>query len=380
MWLFLEAIDVWMFRDGKPFNAGESHIAYSLFPPSAITVQGALRTLLLDLGNIDPKAYFGGKAEAGVHTALGNPQNPGNLLGLFSLRGPFLARRYSNGEIERYVPLPQDVIANKKDDLHFGNTHLRTLQPGNQEISVDGLILRALDVKVDDEPPTSYWIPEGALTKYLRGETLSVRDCVKEENLFVREFRSGNALQYSRRHVRAEEGMLYSGSFIRPCDGVGLLVWLADEIAALLPDKGYLRLGGEGRATRFQVIKDSARVKVTPESPDVHNWRNDNPRLKVVFLTPAYFKRGWLPEGSAFREEQLVAAALGRPLMIGGWDLGRKEPRPVRRWVSVGSVYYFMFDNTDRPESMLLCEQPDGELPAIQLGFGQIAVGTWESA
>jgi len=30
----IRAVDVWLFRDGKPFTAGEDHIAESAFPPS----------------------------------------------------------------------------------------------------------------------------------------------------------------------------------------------------------------------------------------------------------------------------------------------------------------------------------------------------------
>ncbi len=375
MWLFLEALDVWMFRDGKPFNAGESHIANSLFPPSALTLQGALRTFLLDRAGVDLNAYRQGQAKTDIHAALGNPDpgNSGNPLGQFSFYGPFVARRYANDQIERYVPLPYDVVAEKNADLRFRTTRLKTLSPTGEIIAVGDLSLYALNIAPDDKPLSSYWISEGTLQRYLDGTTLTVGDCVCEETLFAREYRSGNALLYSRRRVRAEEGMLYSGAFIRPQADVGLLIWLSEDIARLLPDEGCLRLGGEGRIARFRLIKDATQVQ--PNTPSVHRWRNEA-RLKVVFLTPTYFRQGWLPDDAAFRN-RLVAAALGRPTLMGGWDLAQKRPRPVRRWVPAGSVYYFFFEGQDRPDNLLLCEQPDGELPVVQLGFGQVAVGIW---
>jgi CRISPR-associated protein Cmr3 len=373
VWLFLEALDVWMFRDGKPFNAGESHIANSLFPPSALTLQGALRTFLLDQAGVDLNAYREGKSKADVYVALGDPSNSGNPLGQFSFYGPFVAKRYASDQIERYVPLPYDVVAAKDADLRFRNTRLKTLFPIDAIMVVEDLSLHALNIVPDDKPLSSYWISEGSLQRYLDGTTLTVGDCVREETLFAREYRSGNALLYSHRRVRAEEGMLYSGAFIRPQADVGLLIWLSEDIARLLPDEGCFRLGGEGRMARFQLIEDAAQVQ--PNTPLVHHWRGEA-RLKVVFLTPTYFRQGWLPDDTAF-QSSLVAAALGRPTLMGGWDLAQKRPRPVRRWVPAGSVYYFEFKGQERPDNLLLCEQPDRELPVAQLGFGQVAVGIW---
>jgi len=47
MQVAIRPIDVWLFRDGKPFTAGEDHAAETLFPPSPFTLQGAIRTKVL---------------------------------------------------------------------------------------------------------------------------------------------------------------------------------------------------------------------------------------------------------------------------------------------------------------------------------------------
>lgn len=59
MWLTINPLDVWMFRDGKPFTSGDSHIAQSLFPPSAFTIQGMLRWLLIEHSGVDWDEYRG---------------------------------------------------------------------------------------------------------------------------------------------------------------------------------------------------------------------------------------------------------------------------------------------------------------------------------
>jgi CRISPR-associated protein Cmr3 len=380
VWLFLEAVDVWMFRDGKPFNAGEAHIANTLFPPSAHTIQGAFRSFILDNQNIDPKTYINGQATTEVYTLLGNPHDRNNSLGQMQIYGPFLAKRYRDqaGEVlgyERYLPLPQDVTASKDDDLRFSNTSLRTLKPENttENVEIQNVHLRILDIQANDVAPEDFWIAERQFADYLTGSQLTVGDCERQENLFNREYRSGNALRYDKRRVRSEEGMLYSASFIRPQSDVGLLIWVSDAIADVLPNSGFFRMGGEGRSTHYTKLGSQS---VIPQFPLAHSWRTDTHRLKIVFLTPTHFSRGWLPDQGWFTDF-LVGTALGRYMTIGGWDLRLNQPRPIRRYVPVGSVYYFEFQGDQRPEGLQLLDLPKDELPLHQLGYGHIAVGTW---
>lgn len=56
-WLFIEPDDVWLFRDGHPFSAGEGHIARCLFPPTPLTLQGALRSSLLAMSGVTLDEY-----------------------------------------------------------------------------------------------------------------------------------------------------------------------------------------------------------------------------------------------------------------------------------------------------------------------------------
>lgn len=47
MRLFIRPVDVWLFRDGKPFDAASDHRARSLFPPYPSTMQGVIRSKAL---------------------------------------------------------------------------------------------------------------------------------------------------------------------------------------------------------------------------------------------------------------------------------------------------------------------------------------------
>jgi CRISPR-associated protein Cmr3 len=53
MHLLLEAVDVWLFRDGRPFDAGSDHRADSLFPPYPSVMQGVIRSHHLVVKNVD---------------------------------------------------------------------------------------------------------------------------------------------------------------------------------------------------------------------------------------------------------------------------------------------------------------------------------------
>ncbi|MCS6846435.1 MAG: type III-B CRISPR module-associated Cmr3 family protein, partial [Anaerolineae bacterium] len=53
MALFLSPVDVWLFRDGRPFDAGDDHYARSLFPPYPSVIQGAIRSHHLVVKGVD---------------------------------------------------------------------------------------------------------------------------------------------------------------------------------------------------------------------------------------------------------------------------------------------------------------------------------------
>ena len=338
MWLMIEALDVWMFRDGKPFDSGAVHVASSLFPPIAFTLQGMLRSLAIDRSGVDWDEYASG-ADPVLTDRIGNPHadDTASQLGEFSMRGPYLARRDNErGEIERCFPLPADVVQRG-----------RQLQ----------VLRAAADLRLDDEAPDSLWLTESKFTTlYARGGQFSPSECLREDELFVREYRFGNAIDAATRTVRADEGMLYSASFIRPCAGVGLLVELpnSDLWTTLFSAIGMVKLskfGGEGRSARIERV-----------APPVDMLPKDTiGAAKLILITSAYFIDG-LPNISG-----ITARAVPRSLAFGGWDLAKRRPRPIRRYAPPGSVFW-TDGTTAFPE--LLTEQPEGELPLTALGFG----------
>ena len=96
--LFIRPMDVWLFRDGKPFNALDDRRAESMFPPYPSVIQGALRSnqlarLGVDLNDKDA-----------IAEAVGTSDDFKDLV----IRGPFVARM-KGGKLTRYFPAPADA-------------------------------------------------------------------------------------------------------------------------------------------------------------------------------------------------------------------------------------------------------------------------------
>ncbi len=100
--LFLEPLDLWLFRDGRPFTAGADHHAHSMFPPSPLTLYGALRTKLL----------FGTAERSGANVTdsafVERTVGAADDFERFTLRGPLLGR-CEQGTVTRLFPAPLDL-------------------------------------------------------------------------------------------------------------------------------------------------------------------------------------------------------------------------------------------------------------------------------
>jgi CRISPR-associated protein Cmr3 len=364
MWLLIEPTDVWMFRDGKPFSAGDSHTAQSLFPPTAFAIQGMLRTLWMMRRGQD----FGVDARGDLVVGLDG----------FKMYGPYLVRQdNATGQWERVFPLPADVSLYNKHEFRVLSPSAEFLDGSNSDCTDK---LRMLAVRLDDEElEQSYWVTDSVFNaRYLGQAELSIAECIPETDLFVREYRFGNALNYAQRAVRSDDGMLYAAGFVRLQPGVGVLVTLVADspVAGAFPNDGhveYFRFGGEARGARIKRLSDAEVCR--PAQPELA----PGGALKLVFITPTYFEDGLVPKSTALSVlfGSCIGAAVKRPLVLGGWDLAARRPRAILRYVAPGSVYYCM-GNT--PPVGLLTDQPKESYPLQDLGFGEFMLGNWSES
>ena len=351
MKLFIEPMDVWLFRDGRPFSAGSDHRAQSLFPPYPSVMQGVIRSHHLVIQGIDLLD------QQAIEGAVGTATDYRDL----RLRGPFIARR-ENDHIIRYFPAPADAV--QRDG------QLYPLAPQDKKSTG---ILTSAPTKLllwDNKEPVKrkeeQWLSEAELLNYLGGKPATFTPA---KELFQREGRFGIGLDDATRTTRQEEGggLLYEVEFIRPCENVGLEI----EVKGIKswPTTGVMRMGGEGRAGRIEPSDAPAWPALPHPLPSC---------FKVYFATPTYFTDGWRPEnwGRFFQGQvSLVAAAVGRYQSIGGFDWAKNDHKPSRRYVPAGSVYFFECQDQANVEPGL-ANSAITDVGA-EIGFGQIIIGRW---
>jgi CRISPR-associated protein Cmr3 len=146
-------------------------------------------------------------------------------------------------------------------------------------------------------------------------------------------------------------------------------------------------LGGERRLAEWRGEKDAPKWS-PPEKPN-------DARLRMVLAAPAIFSKGWLPgwidensregviPGSSIKV-RLVSAVLDRWKPVSGWNYekGKHGPKPLRRVVPAGSVYFFeIVDNPGNErsfdwETLWLRSVCDDEQDRKD-GFGSALWGIW---
>ena len=137
------------------------------------------------------------------------------------------------------------------------------------------------------------------------------------------------------------EGLLYRVGMQR-LEGkqVGSKLEIIVEFEGLedFEDKGFLRLGGEGKAANYETTTAYKQL-------DLSERLNDDSQLKLYIATPTIFSNGWCPDWLALGnlkgiEVSLDTCALGKPQYIGGFDLEKQKPKKMYKAIPAGSVYY----------------------------------------
>ena len=342
MILFLQANDTFFFRDGRPFRKGDQSEGYSIFPPLPTTILGALRTTYIAAYG-DLSAFYSKK----MVSTIGTPDS----LGSMQLKGVFLADRKTG----IYFPIPLDLIVKKKDEED--RLYPLKINPVNSNLRSNALLTRLLkwDVPEDVASETSGKLDSVYMASYLLGNKRPFR-FFSEEHFVCSEPKIG--IQRNRKTNTSEESMLYriNMSRFKSISNFSALGFIVDYCCTQeLPERGLLKLGGEGKSFVYEPSQ---------HNPDPLSKETDLDTLKdaikksgcfkLYFASPSIFKQGWLPmwiDEETFQGQypssdgsvsvELVTAAVGKPITIGGWDMKKRRAKPTYRAVPAGSVYYF---------------------------------------
>jgi CRISPR-associated protein Cmr3 len=325
----IKPLDTVFFRDAKPFSMAEETWADSIPLPYPSVVYGALRS-----------AYFAEDMDMfqKLHRErkLDSRDDPTTKLGI---RRILLKDKNNNV----YYPLPLDCLKKKDDRRNDVFLSMFVENKATSSLTTEGR-LEAFDRKKTHER-----VNDGILNSWEFIDYLNVEKA-KFNNLKLSDFIESEpkiGIARNKTTHASEERKLYRVGMQRLKD-----IKIVAEFDGLdIPEKGLLKLGGEGKAAEYDQIEEIEPI----EMPVIE----DN-LFKIYLATPAIFDKGWLP--SWINEEtlegeitetgnkvKLITAAIGKPLYVGGFDMKARRPKPMYRAVPQGSVYYFkILSNGDR--------------------------------
>jgi len=164
---------------------------------------------------------------------------------------------------------------------------------------------------------------------------------------------------------------------------------------------GLWKVGGEGRLAWSEVL-DSSSIAEFPKDRFEPLLREHNGmrHFRLILCTPAVFDAGWRPDWlelgnhngehvyrgqvpSTDLDVILRSAMMERPLAASGWDLALGKPKPSRRLVAPGAVYFFELANAQRAltlpdfENLWMKTMQDPKAQWARDGFGRVVPGAW---
>jgi CRISPR-associated protein Cmr3 len=394
-YLSIDAHDPIIARDGRPFGASQGNRMKSLDWPYPSVLAGSLRTML---GKIAGRTFDDETIKA---------------LKLVTVSGPLPV--YKD---EIYLPAPKDILV--KDGK--GGRETYSIRPAKvKDTEGCNLPFRCIhpamlpeSVKEEFKPARipQFWSLNKIVDWLSDATGLSFNappdpDEIKKGTGFLPVTK-----KESRVHVKidpelgaSEDGFLFETTGLDlSVKGEKERVILAARVEtdSTFADvaKGinsFGTFGGERRLARWKLI-DAQNSWSCPDR--IISALDGKNRVRMVLATPAIFSQGWLPgwlrsEGSSIRGHppgspdglilKLISASIDRWKPISGWCLEdkRRGPKPIRRLVTAGSVYFFEVlpggDAKELTKKLWLKSVCDDEQDQCD-GFGLVLWGVWDSS
>jgi CRISPR-associated protein Cmr3 len=321
--LEINALDTLFFKDGKPFSMGDESWAEGVFPPNPSVLSGALRSV-----------WFADHMDQFQHA--NQVENDPSLALRLTGYLPCLNEKDSTTKTAAF-PIPLDLYGRKNEAEPIA----RALVP----VRVKSEFISDFELGCYFETQEFHHHQKAEKVDSLAGKAL-LTQAVFESWLKgdSKEFAYKKLADYLSKEPKvgigrnpetrtADHGKLYRLSMNRlegeKGDRLGFVI-RAEGLE--LPDKGLMRIGAESRAAEYS---PSAFPDI--KCPVVAGAN----RFKLYLATPAIFPEGAVPT-SWFDHHglKLIACANGRTAHIGGFDMEKRRPKPMRKAVPAGTVYY----------------------------------------
>jgi CRISPR-associated protein Cmr3 len=191
--------------------------------------------------------------------------------------------------------------------------------------------------------------------------------------------------------LAAREEILFAHDVVETIDGEHHEWTIACRVTPAEETVTHVTLGGDRRLTWAE--RPAMDLFAFPPALAAAFGEAASKGMRLIAVTPAAFKDGWLPDGFAAidsdayfgrlpgLEAELIlrAAFVPRAAHVSGWDMARARPKPTTRLVPPGAVYHFVRKDggsfsTEAAGSLWLT--PLGE--RTREGFGYFVPGIWQ--
>jgi len=350
--------DPLLFRDGKPFTAGSSHAADSIFPPKPSVFAGFIRSKIF----IDNWSGDETRTWEKVKNQIGNKNSD---YGKLQIKAIFLKK-----ENEYYLPAPLDLVKEKRGEkvgtLIPQDYSDRFSYSANIELKTFPFIPK--DIKFAEN--VSGFISWEKFKDYLCGKMISKEDIKEKKDFVESEPRVG--IEVNSKTNNVENGKLYSVNFLRFKEECGFAVLY--EGVSLSSNNGDYYLGGEKRQIYFEKKED---IKF---EYNIKEAISTNKRFKIILITPLEMEDGIEPSGLKDKlngKARFITAAY-KTESIGGWDIAENKPKPIKKYYTAGSVFYYELKDTSKVDDILkLNFESVSQNNQGQIGFGRVLIGIW---
>ncbi len=343
--IYLYPKDPLFFRDGRPFSMGEDTSANMLFPPMPSVFYGALRGLIAAHNGITDGTTAKKMTEGVTIHSI-------DLLN---------SRQTETGSIsdELYAsvfPIPLDIIAFKSNKKQTEILQFHT------KLGIDSSFFTGYQLKSSKSEKIhdldNYLLRKTPLTTYLSNGNANFKTAT--DFLDLSDYTSAEpkiGIGRDKTTYTTSQGKLYRVPMLRTeaitidrkkdnkwtnqqlCFSISFS--LPAENKLVLPNNGFVKLGADSKLVRFTCSNNQPSQIVAPQFTDSDQF------FKLYLATPAIWNgdTDFAVPNLFTAEAELIAAAVGKAVYVGGFDMAKNEPKAMQRAVPAGSVYYFKLKN-----------------------------------
>ncbi len=197
------------------------------------------------------------------------------------------------------------------------------------------------------------------------------------------------------------DGMLYQTEHMRFHQGrfeqVALSIKVggcSEQLQSLLSnigESGSVKLGGEGRQSFVSISEVKESDQKIALSKNLQASLTAAKTAKLVFTSPCYFdsEMAWLPSDFELKGDEvqsyrgqikgcgidIISCCTSKPLRLGGWDVAKNQPKPLRSFIPAGSCWYI---KTVQLAELITHLEHDNIGQLEQFGYGNALCLPWQ--